>query len=233
MGCCIIAVASCTKTDNMPGPNAGFQGRLLDVTNSKNNFVTETNGVQVKLEELSWSSTPTPQYIPSKPDGSFEDTKLFSGHYRVTPTAGAFWPVDPVELDINGLTTHDFELMPYLKITNFSHRLSGDTLIMSLNLVAPKTDGLPTIIDLQPFVNNTKFVGAGANISQYTTPTDQSKKNIITINSNWSDAIAQTTYVVKVPDLIHGRTFYARVGVRVNDSYKQFNYSEIVEVQVP
>jgi len=233
IGLSMLSTYSCTKTDNQPGPNAGFQGRLLDVTNGKNNFPTETGGVQVKLEELSWSETPTPQYIPSKPDGTFEDTKLFSGHYRVTPTNGAFWPVDPVELDINGLTTHDFELTPYLKITNFSHSLSGDTLIMTFKLAAPITDGLPAIIDTQPFVNITPYVGAGATISQYTNPPDQSKPNKIEINSSWNDGIAQTTYVMKVPDLKHGRTFYARVGVRVNDSYKQFNYSDVVEVQVP
>jgi hypothetical protein len=76
-------------------------------------------------------------------------------------------------------------------------------------------------------VNVDDYVGSGATISQYTDP------NKIDINSNWSDLIAQTTYEVKVPDLKQGRTFYARVGVRVNDSYKQFNYSEIITVQVP
>src|SRR5258708_7831104 len=88
------SVAGCSKSDNYPGPNAGFQGKLIDATDAKNNFLTETGSVQIKLEELSWSETPTPQYIPSKNDGTFEDTRLFSGHYRVTPVNGAFWPVE-------------------------------------------------------------------------------------------------------------------------------------------
>jgi hypothetical protein len=223
----LFILTSCSKTDNIPGPNAAFRGNLIDKTNGKNNLLTETGGAQIKLEELSWSTTPTPQYIPSKSDGSFEDTKLFSGHYRVTPTNGAFWPVEGIEMDINSTSSHDFELTPYLKITNFSHALSGDTLIMRFNLEAPVTAGLPSLIDIKPFVNVDNYVGSAATISQYTDP------NKVEINSNWSDVIAATLYEVRVPNLKAGRTFYARAGVRVNDSYKQFNYSEIIEVKVP
>lgn len=223
----LLMLASCSKTDNLPGPDAAFKGNLIDVTNGKKNLLTETGGAQIKLEELSWSETPTPQYIPSKSDGSFEDTKLFSGHYRVTPTNGAFWPVEGIEMDIKGSVSHDFELTPYLKITNFTHALSGDTLIMHFNLEAPVTAGLPSLIDIKPFVNVDDYVGSGATISQYTDP------NKVEINSNWSDEIAAKLYEVRVPNLKSGRTFYARAGVRVNDSYKQFNYSEIIEVKVP
>lgn len=223
----LFIFTSCSKTDNLPGPNAAFRGNFIDKTDGKNNLLTETGGAQIKLEELSWSATPTPQYIPSKSDGSFEDTKLFRGHYRVTPTNGAFWPVEGIEMDLNGNDSHDFELTPYLKIINFSHTLFGDTLIMKFNLAAPVTQGLPSLIDIKPFVNVDDYVGSAATISQYTDP------NKVDISSNWSDEIAARLYEVRVPNLKQGRTFYARVGVRVNDSYKQFNYSEIIEVKVP
>lgn len=231
VGLLALSIVSCTKKDNYSGPNAAFMGNLIDATNGKQNMLTETNGIQVKLEELSWSATPVPQYIPSKPDGTFEDTQLFSGHYRVTPTGGAFWPVDPIELDIKGNTSHDFTLTPYLRIVNFTHSLSGDTLIMHFKLEAPKTDGLPQLLDIKPFVNTTEFVGSGATITQYTDP--EQIPNKIDLNSNWSDAIADSTFEMRVPGLKHGRTFYARAGVRVNDSYKQFNYSEVIKVDVP
>ncbi|SDF50943.1 DUF3823 domain-containing protein [Chitinophaga filiformis] len=221
-----MMVSSCTKEDNFDGPNAAFKGRLLD-NDSKENFLTETGGVQIKLEELSWSATPTPQYIPSKSDGTFEDTKLFSGHYRVTPVNGAFWPVEGIEMDINGTATQDFTLTPYLRITQFTHELQGTTLIMRFKLSAPVETGLPRILDVKPFVNTSEYVGSGATISQYTDP------NKIDINSSWSADIAAKTYEIQVPNLKTTRTFYARVGVRVDDSFKQFNYSQIIEVKVP
>jgi len=219
-------VSSCSKEDNYDGPNAGFKGRLLD-NDSKENFLTETGGVQIKLEELSWSATPTPQYIPSKSDGTFEDTKLFSGHYRVTPANGAFWPVEGIEIDINGTTTQDFTLTPYLRITQFEHELQGTTLIMRCKLSAPKEAGLPRLLDIKPFVNISDYVGSGATISQYTDP------NKVDINASWSGEIAAKTYEIRVPNLKSGRTFYARLGARVDDSYKQFNYSQIIAIKVP
>jgi hypothetical protein len=222
----LLLVASCTKVDNYPGPDAGFQGRLIDKTTGAN-FLTETSGIQVKLEELSWSATPTPQFIPSKPDGTFEDSKLFKGHYRVTITQGPFWPADTTQVDINGMTTKDFQLTPYLKIKNLTYSLTGTTLTMKFNLDAPITQKLPNILDIKPFVNTTQYVGSGATVSQYSDP------NQININSAWSATIAATTYTLTVTNLKSGRTFYARVGARVDDSYKKYNYSEVITVNVP
>lgn len=217
---------SCTKIDNYDGPNAAFKGNIIDKTTGKN-LLTETSGVQIKLEELSWSNTPTPQYIPSKQDGTFQDTKLFSGHYRVTPTNGPFWPGDTAELDINGTTSHDFQLTPYLKIVNVTHTMSGTTLTIKFHLEAPITNGLPNVLDVKPFVNTTEFVGSGATISQYS---ESNKKDI---NASWSDAIANTEYTLKVANLKEERTFYVRVGARVDDSFKKYNYSDTFKIVVP
>ncbi|MDN5286394.1 MAG: hypothetical protein JWR38_2668 [Mucilaginibacter sp.] len=221
----LFTASSCSKVDNLQGPNAGFKGNIIDKTTGKN-ILTETNGIQIKLEELSWSATPTPQFIPSKQDGTFEDEKLFKGHYRVTPYGGAFWPVTGTELDISGTTSHDFTITPYLTVTNVTSNLSGTTLTLTFSLVAPIPAGLPQIIDVKPFVNDTKFVGSGANINSY------SDVNKITLNSSYADVVGKT-YTLTIPNLKTGRTFYARVGVRVDDSFKQYNYSDVIEVQVP
>lgn len=230
IGLSVLSIASCTKTDNYPGPNAGLQGKVVDKTDPKGgNLPTQTAGFSIKLEELSWSATPAPQTIPSKPDGTFEDTQLFSGHYRVTPMGGPFWPVDPIEIDINkGTNTHDFQVTPYLKIVNFTHSFEGTTLVMKFNIQVPIKEGLPRLLDVQSFVNITKYVGSGATIPQYTS--DQTMKKI---EANWTDEMALQTFEVRVPDIKAGRVFYARVGARVDDSYKQYNYSEEIQVQLP
>lgn len=221
---CLCSAAACSKTDNFPGPDSGFQGRLIDKTTGQN-FVTETGSVQIRLEELSWSSTPAPQTIPSKYDGTFQDTKLFSGHYRVTPVSGSFWPVDPIELDIKGNTTHDFELTPYLRVTNLTHEfIANDTLVLHYKLEAPVKAGLPTILDVTPYVNITPLVGAGANIVDYSKRQD--------VNRSFDDLRPQDL-TIKIPPLKQGRTFYIRVGVRVDDSFRQSNLSEIIQIAAP
>lgn len=227
-GIAILAMSACKKIDNYPGPNASFEGRLIDKTTGKN-FLTSTNSMQIKLEQISWSDTPVPQEIPSKIDGTFKDSKLFKGKYRVTPKGGAFWPIlEPLEINIDQGTKHDFELTPYLVIKNFTHVLTGKSLTLTFTLEAPIGAGMPQISDVQPYVNTTSYVGSDATIKQYST--DLMKP----INKEWNDMTpADKSITITIPELLSGRTFFVRVGARVNDSFKSINYSEIVEVKVP
>ena len=224
----LLLVASCTKTDNLAGPDSAFQGNIIDSVTGKN-LVTETGGVQIELKQLSWSANPDPYYIPSKPDGSFEDTRIFSGHYSVIPTQGAFWPVDSILKDIKGATSQNFTVVPYLEITNVTHTLNADSLVMTFQLQAPRTNGLPQIIDATEFVSNTPFVGGGAFIQSFYNQSSATVK----INSNWSSAIGTTTYRTVVHNLQTGWTYYARIGARLNDSYKKYDLSDIVQVAMP
>jgi hypothetical protein len=228
LGVSILATSACTKIDNYSPPDASLSGRLIDAT-TKANFLTSQNSIQVKLEQISWSETPSPQEIPSKFDGTFKDTKLFKGKYRITPKGGAFWPVyEPVEMDIKTGSTQDFELTPYIVIKNFTHTLAGTTLTLKFDIEAPVVAGLPTIIDAQPYVNTTSLVGAGASIREYS----ETKAKVI--NKEFTDLLpAEKSITLTVPDLVKGRKFFARVGVRLNDSFKSSNFSEIIEIDVP
>ncbi|MXV52912.1 DUF3823 domain-containing protein [Pedobacter sp. HMF7647] len=228
LGITLLAGSACTKIDNYDGPNASFEGKLVDATTG-GNFQTSTGSVRVRLEQISWSDTPSPQDIPSKFDGTFKDSKLFKGKYRITPIGGAFWPIyEPVEMDINGKSSHDFELTPYVVIKNLTSTLNGNELTLNFNIDAPVTAGMPGVIDVQPYVNTTELVGAGASIYDYS---DLMK---VTLNKDWAALTdADKNMTLKIPGLLPGRTFYVRVGVRLNDSFKSSNFSEIIEVKVP
>ena len=145
------------------------------------------------------------------------------------PTKGAFWPVDSILKDIKGTTSQNFTVVPYLEITNVTHTQNADSLVMTFQLQAPRSNGLPQIIDATEFVNNTSFVGSGAFIQSFYTESSAT----VSINSNWSNAIGTTTYRTVVHNLQPGWTYYARVGARVNDSYKQYNFSDTVSVVMP
>lgn len=225
--CLAVAFSSCIKKDNYDGPNASLEGNLY-VAGTKNNFQTATGNIQVRLEQLSWSDNPSPQDIPSKMDGTYKNSKLFRGHYRVTPIGGAFWPMLPVEIDINQGTKQDFELTPYCVINNFTHTLDGTTLTLTFDLSAPIETGMPAIIEFQPYVNTTKMVGPGASIFDY------SDLNKQTVNLQWASMTpADKSREIVIENLLPGRTFFVRVGVRFNDSYKSSNLSDIIEITVP
>jgi len=227
LGISILASAACTKIDNYELPDASFEGNL--VSTEGGNLLTSQGSTQIRLEQISWSATPSPQEIPSKFDGTFKDTKLFKGTYKVIPKGGAFWPIyDTARVEIGKGTKHDFVVTPYLLIKNFTATLTGTTLTLKYDIEAPIGAGLPTILETQPFINTTKLVGTGASIRDFS---DVYK---VSINKEWSDMTsADKSITIEVPDMLPGRRFFVRAGVRLNDSFKSYNFSDIIEINVP
>jgi hypothetical protein len=226
----LIAGSSCIKRDNYPGPNASLQGNIFqDGTASKNTVQTCTGNFSIRLEQLDWSATPTPQDIPVKYDGTYENSELFSGHYRVSIKGGAFWPVAPQEIDIRKGTTLDFQLTPYLSLSNFTaDMVDSTTMSIHFDMQAPIDAGVPKVLEMQPFVNTTKIVGPGASIFDF------SDANKVAVNKEWGAMTAgDKSPTIVVSNLIKGRTFFVRVGVRFDNADKSYNLSEIIQVDVP
>ena len=222
----LIAGAACVKKDNYNEPGASFEGNLVE-DGSKNNIQIATGNLVIRLEQLSWSATPTPQDIPVKMDGSFKNSKLFPGHYRISIKGGAFWAVPPAELDIDKSARYDFTLTPYVYIRNFTYELKGTKLTIRGDLQAP-ISGMPAITEIQPFVNITEMVGPGASIFDF------SDRNKLAVNKEWADmSPADKSPELTITGLIPGRTFYVRLGVRFNNDDKSWNLSEIIRIVVP
>ena len=221
----VCAFYSC-EYDNYDEPSAKFSGRIIDSTTGEN-FIMTSQGLEIRMWETSWSTTPSPRSINVKDDGTFNNNKLFAGTYKVLPVNGAFWPVkDTLTVELKNQTVQDFTVTPYLKLRIVDHKLEGTRLTISAKIEAPVSEGLQRVIDIQPFVAITRFVGS-ANISEY------SDRNKIDINKNFTDGVGDETYTMTIPDLKSGRTFYVRIGARVDDSYKKHNYSDIIEIKVP
>jgi len=226
----LLAGSSCIKKDNYPGPNASLEGNLfLDGSGSKDVVQVCTGNFSIRLEQLDWSATPTPQDIPVKYNGTFQNTELFSGHYRVSIKGGAFWPVAPQEIDLRSGTRLDFQLTPYLLLNNFTAELvDSTTLSVKFDMQAPIDGGIPTVVEMQPFVNTTSIVGPGASIFDFS---DANKKPI---NKEWADMSAgDKSPTLTVKGLLRGRTYYVRAGVRFNNVDKSYNLTQILKVDVP
>ncbi len=228
----MAAVSSCIKKDNFDGPNASLEGTVMDETN-KIAVQTCTGNFSIRLEQIDWSDVPTPQNIPIKIDGTYKNSKLFAGHYRISLFGGAFWPTAPQELDIRQGTRLDFQVTPYLYINDFTAELiDSTTLKLKFSLAAP-IEGIPNIIDIQPYVNTTTIVGPGASISQYSESRRLTPKSPATV-WEWSTMTpAEKSPEIIIPNMLRGRTFYVRVGARLDDTQKNSNLSPVIEIKVP
>jgi hypothetical protein len=123
--CCVLVV-SC-EIDNYDEPDATIQGVIYD-HNGQPLQVNHGSGY-IRAREISWAKDETNfvgnQTLYVQQDGTYRNTKWFSGEYLMMPYAGNFYPYDDEKKDgddagdpvrISGTTTKDFTVTPYLSI---------------------------------------------------------------------------------------------------------------------
>ncbi|MDR2121255.1 MAG: DUF3823 domain-containing protein [Tannerella sp.] len=224
---CLTTAVSCAL-DNYDEPDARFYGKIIDATTGEN-FIMSSQGLQIRMWEISYKANPSPRNVNVKDDATFNNNKLFPGEYQALVTNGAFWPVRDtvvVRLESGKATEQNFTVTPYLKVSIADYHLDGTTLNISGKISAPIAEGLPRVLDIRPFVAITKYVGS-ANITAYSDPFR------IDINKNIGEIPPEQVFSMSITGLLPGRTFYVRLGARVDDSFKANNFSEIIEIQVP
>ncbi|MDR1091301.1 MAG: DUF3823 domain-containing protein [Prevotella sp.] len=120
--------ASC-EMDNYEGPDATIQGVIYDGISNTPLQVEHGSGI-IRLREISWAKGDTLAYIGNQKlkvmqDGTYKNTKWFSGEYKMLPHSGPFFPYDDEYVDgddagelvtIKGVTTKDFIVIPFLSL---------------------------------------------------------------------------------------------------------------------
>lgn len=224
----IPALLSACRIDNVDAPDSTFEGRLVDAGGAGIQLEQGASSARLKLEELSWSSTPLPMYLNLKQDGSFINNKLFPGNYKVTPVEGPFYPVAEKVVDIKGAVKQDFTVTPYLNVDWVAEPVVNADKKVSVTFrftgnPAPVGLTKPNPLDYQLFISTNQYVG----------------------NNNWDNTAVgavvpvsaekdgQPITITSSVPMKYSTTYYVRVGVRVNDTYKKYNYTTIRTIKVP
>ncbi len=151
VGTFALTATSCMEIDNFDAPESRFTGSIIDVTTGKPILADQGHG-QVRIWEVSFENA-DPQDIPIKQDGTYNNERLFPGHYDMCPL-GSWWPCDTIRaIQLGTQTIQNFEVTPYLQVLNFeaTHVVGPtmDTLILSCRLKAPIPNGMPNITDIR------------------------------------------------------------------------------------
>lgn len=223
----ILTVSSCSKFDNYDGPDQTVRGIVTDLGTGEpiQTEVTTTDqamiaGTRIKLVEVSFSSTATPQYLGSRQDGTFINTKLFAATYTMIPE-GAFVPPAIKTVEVKGGETEvNFQVEPFLRIV-----WVGEP---TYNAATGKIDAQYTITrgtnnasyqeaigDCVLYLNNTQFVG-NTNFTLFARP---------------ATPAFTVTNSVSSPVTPKGRELFLRIGARIGS--RLYNYSTIKSVIVP
>lgn len=242
-GLFILAGTSCQKFDNYDEPEETLQGTIVD-KETQEPFQTEVaeNGVRIKLLEYSWSDNPTPYYFYVKQDGTFNNTKIFKGNYNIEPQ-GAFVPLvqtdsngsvlsdESVTMDIKGTVSLNFEVEPFLRVAYVGEPvINGNSISVQVKITRGTTnpDYQQDLADVCLFINSSSpYVGNNNYDDRY-------DRHLT--GDELKDMIGQTVTLTTDGELPTGRTYYIRVGARIDKDIagaKRYNYTDVKEVNVP
>ncbi len=216
---CLI-ITSCGNIDNYSMPNAGVNGKITNTLTGVPIQTEQPNGIKIRLLEEKYGSSVIPYDFWCKADGSFENTAIFSGKYKVIPVEGAFFPADTAEVTINGLVTINFKVTPFLTVKASVAVAAGSvttTYTISRDKVGDKIMNCSTFVSAYPSVCSS--------IYENNTTND--------VSGTADESILSKQFTDVVSGLKSGSTYYVRVGARTNNTYNKYNYSEIMKVVIP
>jgi len=215
----ILLVASC-KLDTYPAPNAGIKGAIIDSATGKQVPTEQPSGIDIRLLETKYGANATPTDFWCKPDGSFENSNIFSGQYKVIPNQGAFFPADTALINVSGLTTVNFKVTPFLTVTATISVGSQSVItnyVISRERVGDKIMIAKTLVSAFPSVSNI--------INEFSASHD--------LSTTPDNVVLGTSYSDTITGLTSGRTYYVRVGAETANANNKYNYSEVVPIKIP
>jgi hypothetical protein len=223
------AVSSCKK-DNYTAPADTIQGKITDASGKGLQMEQGASSARIKMEELKFKN-PVPAYLNVKQDGSFINSKIFSGKYRVFPVEGPFFPLDSTQMqtvDISGSNTVNIKVVPYLNVEWVGEPVINADKKVTVSFkftrnAAPVGLTQPALLDYQFFISTTQYVGNNNyDNTRVVAPlvlTSSMENQVITITSS--------------QPMKYSTIFYLRVGARVNDSFKKYNYTTVKSIVIP
>jgi len=236
----VAAGSSCKKVDNYAAPNVTLKGTVTDAGTGKSLQTEQGSGTRIKLLEISWSSNPTPFYISSFQDGTYQNTKLFAGK-NVISAEGAFVPLVQVDdagktivdksqtVDVKDVTTVNFSVEPFLRIEWVGDPvLNADgTITTSFKVTRGTADPnfQQNVSDVAVFVNSNNYVDNNNYDNRYTPKLSGNDAN---------NSVGKTLSLTTLGGALPGkRSYFIRVGARVSYGLNYYNYTDLKEVKVP
>ncbi len=257
-GLIVLFLASC-EIDNYLEPQETIKGSVVDVATG-NLVLTDqgSEGTRIRLRELSWKETPTPDNFDfwCMKEGIFQNTKVFKGHYNVR-IDGAFIPLvrlnqrgdtiadETKYIDINGVTEVEFKVQPFLKLEWVGQPTVKDGKITATFIVnravSPAdfkskiepmgnyNDNFLNVTDVRLFVSQVAFVGYREWDNRYSVERG--------FNGNEFEVqLGKPITITTNGTIPAGRTVFIRAAARINyatEGVRRHNYNTAVRVDIP
>jgi hypothetical protein len=210
------------EIDNYPQPNAGLSGKIVDVETGEPVQQDIIRGAAIEIREHGYDPV-TPQYLIIKNDGTYANTRLFANTYTVQPVRGNFKVVEAKDVVINGQTTLDFLVTPYIRIKEAKIERDGDIVRATFKME-------------QTSVNNVLKIGLYAHRDPHVGEPMQLAKKEINVNTVVD---VNQVYTIEMdlfsdPDLVNneGKVMFFRIGALIDVPEAKYNYAPALDIQI-
>lgn len=264
MAASLLATASCSlfQLDNYEAPSETLRGEVIDASTGEPVLTDQgAEGIRVRLIETSWEGNVTPLDFYCRPDGTFQNTKLFEADYNVC-VDGPFLPIyledengvpvinNTQDIHLKGEKFLTFEVHPFLKVELDENAMVSDGVItarVKVTRAVSKEDFKSVVMqggdykdsylnmtDIQLFVSQSSTCG-------YRSRDDRWSNAIEYEGSAFESSFGNTITITSDPknQIPSGRTVFIRAAARINydtpagSGTRRWNYSEVVEVTIP
>ena len=262
---CLLGLASLTscslfQLDNYDAPEETLRGKVVDAKTGEPVLTDQgAEGIRVRLTEPSWEGNVTPLDFNCRPDGTFQNTKLFEADYNVR-VDGPFVPVvletadgvilkdDSQNLHLKGAEELTFEVNPFLnvkfvgapsvsggKITarvNVTRATSREELLSILEPTGSFKEANANVTDIQLFVSYSPSVGFRARDTRWSSELKYAGKS-------FDEYLGKPVTIKSNGTIPSGRKVFIRAAARINydtpvgSGTRRWNYSEPVEIDIP
>lgn len=215
--------SSCEK-DNMDGPDATFSGELRDKKTGELIPQEISDGSRVYFIEMGWGDTPPVQNMLIKKDGTFSNSMIFSGDYKIIMNRGNYVPLDTIDFKIKkGKNFQVFEVNPYLRILEPEVYLNGRTVVAKFKMEQVTSN---KVYRISLFAHSHIDVSNKLNIVNKTLNVDRqiSDGESFELSVNLDDYSS----VLK-----SGQSYYFRIGAQSHGNETKYNYAASVKIDIP
>lgn len=259
----LLMLSSCSmfEIDNYDQPEETIQGRVVDVKTGDPVLTDQGSaGIRVRLTELSWGDNVehNPDFF-CRPDGTFQNTKIFKGNYNIR-IDGPFIPLvretpdgtvladESITTDIKGTTKVEFKVQPFLNVKIVGDPTVSNGVIKARVVVERGVSEQEFKEKIQPmgnwdenFLNMTdiQFFVSYSNSVGYRARDDRWSSSISYTGNSFNELFGTPVTITSNGVIPSGRKVWVRAAARINydtpvgSGTRRWNYSEPIEVMIP
>jgi len=208
---------ACAVDDRSGDLSASYSGRCVD-KNTGATITTENFGATILFGDLN-ANPESPRKFSIKPDGTFSNSKMFPGRYKVWAN-GPFCELDTLTIDLKGNKTFDLKAVPNITLSILSSKIEGSKLTMNAKYTV--NDNVSTSGDVAI------VYGTVHNPGQNKASRSISDKAAIAYKK--TDSFSGSTGVISMTIVLGDKpTYYARIGAKTANS-DYWNYTEEIVI---